>query len=360
MLKPISQPFCCSALNECLKLQLHLLHWLCDPAVKAADVTQGNLAPPRVPTQIEADWLWQFLWGRKQTRLRKAQIIAEMSDAQKSALLDWCIQVVDVVAQFQPAPSAWPVTLPVIPLKDWVAFKDLMEAFYERGLKSGLPYQSNGTPVATGGVNYKQFLKAFRDAHRLTPDPDAREVCVLCGGPLGQSPEVDHWILKSDFPLLSVCADNLLPICGECNSTANKGVKGVHSNGSFADWYHPYFRPANGSLYLKYDLPKMEVKCTAIKAADKPKADNLDRLLNLSDRWTRAFKAEYHNQLEKLRRKRSRGQGPNSIAELQIHLQSFCDDLVPSEPHNEVHQVLAEALLDPARTASWQAELGIS
>ena len=87
-----------------------------------------------------------------------------------------------------------------------------MEAFYEKGLNStnGIPYLSDGIPTAGGGVTYAQFVQEFREAHRLNQNHDAREVCVLCGGPLGQTPEVDHWIAKSAYPLLSVCADNLL------------------------------------------------------------------------------------------------------------------------------------------------------
>lgn len=364
MLKPISQPFCCGALNACLELQMHLLRWLCDPTTTAADVTQANLVPPKVPTQIEAEWLWRFLYGRKQTRLEQAKIIAALSAAEKIALLGWCNSVVAVAEQFLPAPPDWPITPPVIPAQAWADFKGLMEAFYERGLNSGLPYLANGTPVAAGGVSYASFVQAFRDAHRLNPDPNAREVCVLCGGPLGQTPEVDHWIAKSAFPLLSVCADNLLPICGECNSTANKGEKPVHSAaGSFADWFHPYLRPANGEVRLSYASPELAVKFTSDQPADQAKADNLNRLLNLADRWTREFKAEYARHQEALRRREQdrirNSQARHTQAEIQAYLQQWkTTDLVPSEPHHEVHQVLCTALLEPARLAAWHSELG--
>lgn len=364
MLKPISQPFCCGALNACLQLQMHLLRWLCDPTTAAADVTQINLVPPRVPTQIEADWLWRFLCGRKQTRREQAKIIAGMSDAEKTALLGWSNSVVAVAAQFLPVPPVWPIAPPVFPAPAWTAFKGLMEAFYDHGLKSGLPYLANGTPVAAGGVNYASFVLAFRDAHRLNPDPNAREVCVLCGGPLGQTPEVDHWIAKSAFPVLSVCADNLLPICGECNSTVNKGEKAVHSLGNFADWFHPYLRPANGAVSLGYVLPELTVKCTSTLPADQPKVDNLNRLLNLADRWTREFKMEYARHQGALRRREQdrirRGETRHTQAEIQDYLQQWqITDLVPSEPHHEVHQVLCAAMKEPARLAAWHSELSL-
>jgi hypothetical protein len=44
---------------------------------------------------------------------------------------------------------------------------------------------------------------------------------------------------------------------------------------------------------INYVLSELTVHCVAIVASDKPKADHLDQLLNLSDRWTRKFKAEY-------------------------------------------------------------------
>jgi hypothetical protein len=265
--------------------------------------------------------------------------------------------------QFQPAPTGWPLARPGVTEPAWKAFKVLMESFYEKGLRSGLPYLPDGTPVAAGGVNYAGFVQAFRDAHSQNADPNARDVCVLCGGPL-EMPQVDHWIAKSAFPLLSVCADNLLPICGKCNSTDNKGEKAVHSAGSFSDWFHPYLRRANGALRLDYVLPELAVKCTAVQPTDQPKVDNLNQLLNLADRWTGEFKAEYARHQGALRRREQNrilnGQARHTKADIQAYLQQWqVTDLVPSEPHHEVHQTLCTAMLEPARLAAWHSELGL-
>lgn len=362
MLKPIAQPFCCAALNACFDLQMHLLKWLCNPTTTAADITKTNLVPPRVPTQIEADWLWLFLYGRKQTRLQQAKIIASMSAAEKASLLGWGNSVVAIAAQFVPAPPAWPITLPAISAPAWTAFKNLMDAFYERGLRAGLPYQADGTPVAEKGVDYAYFVQAFRDAHRVSLDLDAREVCVLCGGHLGDTPHVDHWIIKSKVPLLSVCADNLQLACNTCNAAPNKGEKPVHTAGSFDAWFHPHLRPGTGLIRLDYVIPEMEVRCEATQPVDQPKVDNLNQLLNLADRWTREFKAEYFKQQSVLRgqekRRVSSGQARHSLFEIRAYVQHWQDDLLPGEPHHEVHQALGTAILDPARLAAWHIELG--
>lgn len=235
-----------------------------------------------------------------------------------------------------------------------------MESFYEKGLRSGLPYRPDGTPVASGGVDYKYFVKSFREQHRLNTNPNAREVCVLCGGPL-EEPEVDRWIAKSAFPLLSVCTDNLLSICGKCNSTSNKGNKPVHNNGCFDDWFHPYHRHANGHLNLNYVLPGMKVECKANEPVDQPKVSNLDHLLNLTSRWTREFKAEYANHQDILRQREQNsihnGTNRHSQDDIQKYIQGWKADLVPTKPHYEIHSLLSDALLEPARLAAWATEL---
>jgi hypothetical protein len=339
--------------------------WLCDPATTIAQLNRQGLQPPVLASVIEANWLWDFLQRVDvgQSLLSRAQAVAAMPAAQKAALAAWVQAISALATQFQPAPTPWPVNRPVTSESDWKTFKALMEAFYEKGLRSGLPYLADGTPTAGGGMSYVDYLNAFRATHRLNPDPNAREVCVLCGGPLGDTPHVDHWIVKSAFPLLSVCADNLQLICSTCNEAPNKGDKPVHSAGSFVDWHHPYLRPGNGALKLDYLLPELAVRCTAVAPIDQPKAANLDALLNLSIRWTREFKAEYAKHQDALiRRERRRIQSVqprHTQAEIQSYVQQWQEDLAFSEPHYEVHQALAAALREPARLAAWHSELSL-
>jgi hypothetical protein len=338
--------------------------WLCQPATAAGHVSQQGLQPPVLATAIEADWLWGLLQRIEfgQTLLSRAQTIAALPAAQKTALATWVQTISALPAQFQPGAAAWPVTRPLASKQDWNAFKALMESFYEKGFVDGLPYQTDGTPTAAGGVTYAEYVRAFRAAHRLYPNPNGREVCVLCGGPLGDTAHVDHWVTKGAFPLLSVCADNLQLICSTCNEAPNKGQKPVHSGGSFADWFHPYLCPGNGSVQLDYVPTEFAVRC-GTAPADQPKASNLDGLLNLSSRWTREFKAEHARQMDVLRRRERRrlavGQARHSIAEIQEYVQQWAADLSPSEPHHAVHFVLSHALMQPAREQAWLAELAL-
>lgn len=365
MLKPIHRVTCSPALVACQRLMQRFALWLCEPGTTAASLTQANLQPPAMPTAIEADWLWGFLQRKedKQPLLNRAQVLVGMPAGQKGAVMAWVQSVSALAAQFQAAPPAWPVTSPQADPVYWAAFKTLMEAFYEKGFRAGLPYLADGTPVAVGGVTYASFVEAFRVAHRLNSDPHARQVCVLCGGPLGDTPHVDHWVIKSEFPLLSMCADNLTLICSKCNEAPNKGEKLVHSGGSFADWFHPYLRPSNGALQLGYDLHTAAVHCSARSAVDQVKSKNLDALLNLTSRWTLEFKAEYAKQQGVLRRREARrlkaAQPRHTQQDLQDYVQQWAGDLVPTEPDHEVHALLGKAMAEPARIQAWLAELAV-
>lgn len=350
MLKPIHRVACSPALASCQQLMRRLALWLCDPQVSGASVTQANLQA-NMGSAIEGDWLWQLLAGSTGTKalLDKAKRIADLPLAEKSGLQQW-IHAVNTLAQHfgQTPPAALPANPPNgwgARDERWASFKALMVAFYEEGLRGGLPYAANGAATADAAlrVSYDQFVREFRAAHRLDPHPDAREVCVLCGGPL-VLPAVDHWLAKTAFPLLAVCADNLLPICGECNVAPQKGQKDVHTSGAFSEWFHPYLRHAEGAIRLRYDEATPSVRVESATPADTAKVQNLDSLLNLGQRWTREFKAEYRR-LHREAQRRYRGDLPA----LQQRLMDYRQSLSAAEPHHEIHALLAEALLDPAR-----------
>lgn len=366
MLKPIHRVSCSDALAACQKLMQRLALWLCDVNVHGVDVTVANCRA-QMPSTIEGDWLWSLLQRKVDERplLVRAKYIADLADADKLSLAAWVYSVSAVSAHFVHLPQANLPTDRPINKAAWAEFKFLMLSFYGKGFyQIGLPYLPNGIPIADEGLwlTYHQFVEIFRKRHRLNPDPNSREVCVLCGGPLTQ-PAVDHWIREGAYPLLSVCADNLLPICGECNEAPNKGQKDVHSSGCFSEWFHPYLRPANGQIQLNYDLHTLSISASANSPVEAQRVAKLDSLLNLSKRWSLEFKSEYIKQQGELKKREQlrKKQGKTSFtqAEIQDHIQTEQDVLLSTEPHHEVHSRLFSAILEQARLASWQVELGL-
>lgn len=359
MLKAVNRVPCTPALRACRDLQRCLLDWLCDAAVTAQDLTAENLVPPRVPTSIEAVWLWSFLQrtDRGASVLSRAQALADLRPSEKNALLGWCRAVLDLVSQFDPDPPAWPGPLKSVAIADdaKTALKELMIAFYKMAFRSGLPYDDNGRPVATGGVTYEHFLQQFRDAHRA----NAPDICVLCGDELGEIPEIDHWLTKTAFPLLSVCGDNLLPSCGSCNSSSNKGERSAFSSRApaFADWFHPYLRSGQGAVTLNYDDASLSIVLSASAREDAERARNLNNLLHLEERWSRKFRQEYKLYQDRLRKRIREGHTACHQDAFRTYLEDRRYDLLPHEPNLEVKQALFEALLKPARLQAWEAEL---
>jgi hypothetical protein len=353
MLKKIKHVGCSSALEKCFLMMQKLVHWLADANITAAHVTKQNLAIP-FAEKIEVDWLWSFLEKKvdKRSLLSRAETVASLSAQEKAALRAWVSAFADIKLQFEPnPPNALPIARPVGKNSrdpKWNDLKVLLVSFYEVGLKIGLPYKEDGTATADQAerVTGELFLDQFRDAHRTVQDKKAREVCVLCGGELIQ-PQTDHWILKASIPLLAVCDTNLLPCCSACNERPNKGTKTVYTGGRFTDWYHPYLRHPNGSLKLGYDRVAFEVTISSTQPSDAPKAQNLDDLLNLRERWTQEFKAEDTKVRRQIQDMRARGLGPITRAEVSTFLTGYSNGLLHSEPDYEVHVLVAQNLLDP-------------
>ncbi|MNJ40973.1 hypothetical protein D3C77_358780 [compost metagenome] len=179
---------------------------------------------------------------------------------------------------------------------------------------------------------------------------------MICNGEL-HNPSVDHWIAKANFPLLSVCADNLIPICGECNQSPNKGTKQVHTNGSFEDWYHPYLRHPAGTLNIAYETKIFGVKLTTSRPRDTKRATNLNSLFNLEKRWTREFKSEYRKLYNAIITRQKKRGATLTLEDLLMQLENWADGLSPEQPHFEVHQALAKTLRNADRLMIWYQEL---
>src|SRR5690606_11992602 len=130
---------CSPALAACQQLMRRFALWLCDHQVSGVAVTQANLQA-NMGSAIEGDWLWHLL-ARKHggnTLLERAKRIADLPQAKKEGLQRWIDAVSTLAQHFGPTPpAALPANPPEgwnVPDGHWAAFKELMVAFYEKGL----------------------------------------------------------------------------------------------------------------------------------------------------------------------------------------------------------------------------------
>lgn len=361
MLKPIQYSKWAPALAACQKMMHTFALWLCEPTVHSGRLTEAELIKA-LGTRIEGKWLWHFL-GRKVGKtplLTHAIRLADLSVSDKNNLKQWVMKTSDVSGYFSLAPNT-----PVLPIKkpfqtdaDWDALQILMEAFYSPGLRKGLPYgvAGNVTDDKPSQVTYEFFKQDFQQIHKVDDHPDAREACVVCGDELGKA-HVDHWVAKAQFPMLSVCKDNLIPMCDDCNEAPNKGTDKVHTDGSFQEWFHPYKRPPAGKFALKLLPVDLKVELESIDPIDAPRVVNLNGVFNLSERWSKEVRAEYRRVQRWLERWQVDKKAALTTQELDREVLDMAKRLCAAEPNHAVHQALFEVICDPARLLAWQTEL---
>ena len=351
MLRPIHRVRCWKGLQAGFDLQVNLVLWLCEPATKPIGVSKSALSAVH-PDEGVQTWLWNFLLPRpNHERLPKAaRQLAGQSNTAKARLQVWIKEVRDANRQFKHRHAAWPAPLKGLP--KWNAFKELNEAFYERLKSVGVPFSTSGKPSKTRRIFYKDFVEQFRKLNGL-------EVCVFCGGPLG-NPKVDHWVSKAKYPLLSIAPHNLTPICHRCNEPPCKGTKDVFQAGAanaFGDWFHPYFRSGFGAYSLIHDWPLTRVEGAATDSTKNLHLQNLQSLLELPNRWTEEFQLKYDSLRRTLRKKVREGELQVTTVALHAKIAEWHGELDEHRPHYAVHELLLRQAQQPDRLSAWLLDL---
>ena len=81
--------------------------------------------------------------------------------------------------------------------------------------------------------------------------------CPVCG--INDISQLDHYLPKSRYPLLSVTPANLVPLCSTCNGFE---AKGSHVPESYEDClYHPYFEDPPSCIWLRAEIDYSNGPC---------------------------------------------------------------------------------------------------
>jgi hypothetical protein len=120
-----------------------------------------------------------------------------------------------------------------------------------------------------------------------------------CDGDIG-TPDLDHYLSKSEFPLLACSPWNLVPIYTSCNDVITaKGDRPAITLGpphSTADWLHPFFRPASAQAQIKLSGPPKD-SIPQLHSSDASEdvclGNHTSLIRSLSKRWTNAASGHY-------------------------------------------------------------------
>lgn len=136
------------------------------------------------------------------------------------------------------------------------------------------------------------------------------EVCPYCDGNIG-TPELDHYLCKDRFPLLSCSPHNIFPACHHCNEAAtakgNRPAIDLGPPASIERWLHPIFRPAseNVTIRLTGDPRNAIPQLHSDDADEQVRLQNHTNLIRtLSARWTNRAAATFDVVVNAVRRKR--------------------------------------------------------
>jgi hypothetical protein len=136
------------------------------------------------------------------------------------------------------------------------AMKDAVKDFFVRCY--GLLSHDTGRGWNGYEFNGNGFISNRSYKEDFCSDYPTRKVCPYCDEDIG-TPQFDHYLCKSRFPLLACSPWNLVPVCPSCNDAGTaKGEQPSLTVGpphSANDWLHPFFRAASTNVRITLSGP---------------------------------------------------------------------------------------------------------
>lgn len=147
-------------------------------------------------------------------------------------------------------------------------------------------------------LEIKNFSKTHVRSGFDSVNKETIRICPICLGHIQKDKKknyvyykIDHYFPKSKYPVFSVFADNLVPVCETCNGPNCKHEKDPlekqHGPGCLLKIYIPYYREVQGNIRLEFTND--EVHILPVDKSDKyaeVRIKNLDRIYNLGSRWS--------------------------------------------------------------------------
>jgi hypothetical protein len=233
--------------------------------------------------ELPSDWVERFWKNDKGNRAEWIKKLANASAADKH-------RINDIAKEQLSFRELWdtPGTLKVQKInwkpEPFASLNKLLKSFY-----APLFYDAEGYAFSHCSLAKSAFLEGI--------DRSARKVCLYCDNYL-QTPELDHFLPKDDFPFLSCHPDNLIPSCHDSNSISHKGTSiplDLDEADQTANWFHPRWRSAQHRIKVeieeKPDLT-LAARLAPLSPRDEQRVSNLDQMFKLSAFWSNHIEGE--------------------------------------------------------------------
>jgi hypothetical protein len=340
-LHQVKLPKSAAHLFHIVALQRKLLKALADPTLNAATIDIPWVQ--KVWNRMDTEWVRKFCRGGQNSVLHPLKVIAGAnSTARQTLYVEFCRQnkvkaTLDAGGDFQDLNALSGFTAQLV-----TAVKEFFHRSYKL-LSTDAHRQWNGYEF---DGNRSITNRGYKDD--FCRDYPSKVVCPYCDGEIG-TPELDHYLCKSEFPLLSCSPLNLIPVCGNCNDVVTaKGLRPAITLGpprSTKDWLHPFFRPASNQVQIKLNgtpsdsIPQLH----SPDSAEQIRLNNHTILIrSLSKRWTKTVAAYYDRLVGEVNRKR---QGTT----IDPIVKTVLDDHLAvrgKSPSSMVHAAVCQAVLD--------------
>ncbi len=341
-LHPIKLPKSALNLFRIVVLQKRLLKALADPALDANKVDTAWVQI--VWSRLDAEWVREFCLGGRESVLHPLRAIADAHLVARQTLYDeFCRQ--NKVSKMLNAGGNFR------DLEDLPGFTSQLADEVKKFFKRCYKLLSHDRNRKWNGYEFggNRTIKNRSYKEDFCSDYPTNVVCPYCDGEIG-TPELDHYLSKSGFPLLACSPWNLVPVCGSCNDAVTaKGDRPAITLGpprSTDDWLHPFFRSASTQVRIELSgTPQNSIpQLHSPDAAEQTRLSNhADLIQSLSKRWTNVAAAHFDVLVREVTRKMTVSNSVKSLVKtkLEDHLESR-----GKAASSMVHAAVCQAVLD--------------
>lgn len=319
-LHQVRLPKTATLLFRVVVFQKRLLKALADPALDPNSLDTAWVQA--VWKTLDREWVRKFCLGKKDSVLIPLKQIAAAPFLARQALFEeFCRQnkvkaMLNVGGDFKDLLSLPNFTSDLADaVKDF--FGRCYELLGEKKARKWIGYEFPGLRT-TRTISKSSYKDHFCE------DLPTKVVCPYCDGEIG-TPQLDHYMAKSSFPLLACSPWNLVPICVSCNDAVTaKGDRPAITLGpppSAKDWLHPFFRPASVQVQIKLNgTPQNSIPqlYSPDPAEDLPLQNHTELIRSLSKRWTNLAAAHYDVLVREVNRKVNAANPLDSLVRMRL------------------------------------------